>query len=91
MKNLNSQTVLDLLEDVAEALVQTLRAGARTLRRLSWPALLLACVLIAFVLTILPLALFLFVCFMALKLVIGATVIGKQRERRHPDHQEHGQ
>ncbi|WP_295990794.1 hypothetical protein [Rugamonas sp.] len=91
MKNLNSQTVLDLLEDVAQALMQTLRAGARTLRRMSWPALMLACVLLAFVLTILPLALFLFACFLLLKVIVGVTVVGKQRDRRDQEPSEREQ
>jgi hypothetical protein len=91
MKNLNGQSLIDLLEEVAQALMQTLRFGLRTLQRLSWPALMLACVLLAFVLTILPLALFLFVCFLLLKIVVAAIVVHKHRDHdadHHPQGRE---
>ena len=91
MKNLNGQSLLDLLEEVAQALMQTARAGLRTLRRMSWPALMLACVLLAFVLTILPLALFLFACFMLLKIVVAATVVKQHRGQRDHDSDPHPQ
>jgi membrane protein required for beta-lactamase induction len=59
------------------------RFGLRSLRRMSWPALLASCVMLAFVLTILPLALVLFAFFLLLKLAVGACFIGGRRQRRY--------
>lgn len=67
MKDLNC-TLGTLFKEVAAACQRTTRHGMRTLSRMSWPALLLSCVLLALIATILPLAIVLFAIFMAIKL-----------------------
>jgi uncharacterized membrane protein len=55
---------------------------------MSWPALLASCVMAALLLTILPLALTLFVIFLLLKIAI-ALVAGYQYNKRHHENKEH--
>jgi len=66
----------------------TLKSAAHDLAVMPWPTLLACCVALAIVLTllvsILPLALFLFAAFMAVKLVLVAFVIHTRRHRREP-------
>lgn len=68
MKTIN-KTIGDVFREVGQATMSVLRHGMRTLSRMSWPALLASCVMLALLLTILPLALTLFVIFLLLKLV----------------------
>jgi hypothetical protein len=77
----HANAIADVLAEVAQAGLQVLRFGARTLQRMSWPALLVACVMAAFLLTILPLALMLYAFFLLLKLAIGAFLVGRGRRR----------
>ena len=84
MQRITCQSICDLLDDVVRAFLHTGRIGLRALRRMSWPALLLSSVLLALLLTILPLALVLFTVFLLLKLAVGAVVIGSRRAR-HDD------
>lgn len=51
---------------------RAVRSGARTLASLSWPSLLAVSIGLALVLSIVPLALTLFVAFLLLKLVAAA-------------------
>lgn len=60
------------LEDAAEACMRTLRGGLRTFSALPWPALLLAAVLVACAITVIPLALTLFAIFLAIKYAVLA-------------------
>ncbi|TFW32481.1 hypothetical protein E4O92_09590 [Massilia horti] len=56
--------------------------AARTIAALPWPALLVAALLFALVLTVVPLALFIFIVFMAVKLAVAAIVVDRRRNRR---------
>ncbi|MTV37251.1 hypothetical protein [Duganella radicis] len=78
----------NLLDEILRAFTQTLRYGVRLIGRMSPPALLGAALVLAFICSILPLALVLFVVFMLIKLVVGATVIGSRRANRHQEHVE---
>ena len=69
------------LEDLAHDLVRACRRGARAIAVMPWPAMLVCCIGLALVISILPLALFLFIAFLALKLVVGAFVIDARRTR----------
>ena len=60
------------LEDAAEACMRTLRGGLRTFSALPWPALLLAAMLVAAAITVIPLALTLFAIFLAIKYAVLA-------------------
>ena len=88
MSKLNMQSVTDLIEEVFRAFAQMLRHAVRLIGRMSPQALLGAALVLAFVLTILPLALTLFVVFLLIKIAVGACFIGSRRHRRP---QEHGQ
>ena len=82
MKSANFKTFCDSMEDVAHDIVRDCRGGARTIAAMPWPAMLVCCILLAFVISILPLALFLFILFMAVKVVAGAFVIDRRRTVR---------
>ena len=82
MKSANFRTFCDSMEDVAHDIVRACRRGARTIAAMPWPALLVCCVFLALVISILPLALFLFILFMGVKVVVGAFVIDRRRTAR---------
>jgi len=70
------------LEDLSHDIVRACRRGARAIAVMPWPAMLVCCIGLALIISILPLALFLFIAFMALKLIVGAFVIDARRPRR---------
>jgi hypothetical protein len=70
------------MEDVARDIVRACRRGARTIAAMPWPAMLVCCVFLALVISILPLALFLFILFMGVKLIVGAFIIDRRRTVR---------
>jgi hypothetical protein len=82
MKSANFRTFCDSMEDVAQDIVRACRRGARTIAAMPWPAMLMCCIGLALIISILPLALFLFVLFMAVKVVAGAFVIDRRRSMR---------
>lgn len=61
----------NVVDEIIRAFTQALRYGARTIRRLSWPALLGCALVLAFIVSILPLALTLFAIFLLVKLALG--------------------
>jgi hypothetical protein len=82
MKSANFKTFCDSMEDVAHDIVRACRRGARTIAAMPWPAMLVCCVFLALVISILPLALFLFILFMGVKVIVGAFVIDRRRTVR---------
>ena len=64
----------------------TMNGAAHDIAVMPWPTLLVYCIALAIILTllvsILPLALFLFAAFMAIKLVVVAFVVHTRRGRR---------
>jgi fatty acid desaturase len=70
------------LEDLARDIVDACRRAVRAIAVMPWPAMLACCIALAFVISVLPLALFLFVLFMAIKVIIGAFVVDHRRTRR---------
>lgn len=72
MKTTTFRSLAAELEDAAEACMRTLRGGLRTFSALPWPALLLAAVLVACAITVIPLALMLFAIFLAVKYAVLA-------------------
>lgn len=89
MSKISTQAVMNLIEEILRAFVQTLHYGLRLVRRMSPQALLGAALVLAFIFTILPLALVLFAFFLLLKIGVGVFVVGGRRRQRR--HQEHGQ
>ncbi|WBS04048.1 hypothetical protein OU994_07105 [Pseudoduganella sp. SL102] len=88
MKTIN-KTCTETLREAYDATVRIVRHAMRRLDRMPWPSLLAACVMLALLITVLPLALTLFVLFLLVKLVAGA-LGGKQHYRprhRDPAHQ----
>ena len=82
MKSANFKTFCDSLEDVAQDIVRACRKGVRSIAAMPLPAMIACCILLAFVISILPLALFLFILFMGVKVVAGAFVIDRRRANR---------
>jgi hypothetical protein len=82
MKSANFRTFCDSMEDVAQDIVTACRRGARTIAAMPWPAMLMCCIGLALIISILPLALFLFILFMGVKLLAGAFFIDHRRARR---------
>lgn len=72
MKTTAFQSFVADMEDLGRKCNRAVRSGARTLAALPWPALLAVSILLACLLTIVPLALTLFVGFLLLKLVATA-------------------
>lgn len=81
MTNASSNSFFSVLEEMGHTFTKGMRHAVRSIATMSWPALLLSCVLLAMVITIVPLVIFLFVIFMCIKLV--ATSIA-QRHKRGP-------
>lgn len=78
MKDINP-SFKAIAKEMLQALRSTARFGARTLRNMSWPALMLGCVALALIITIIPLAIFLFVVFLLLKVLIGLAFFSGRR------------
>ena len=70
------------LEDLARDIVDACRRAVRAIAVMPWPAMLACCIALAFVISVLPLALFLFVLFMGIKVIIGAFVVDHRRTYR---------
>jgi fatty acid desaturase len=70
------------LEDLARDIVDACRRAARAIAVMPWPAMLVCCIALAVVISILPLALFLFVLFMGIKVIVGAFVVDHRRTHR---------
>ena len=70
------------LQEMGRAIAKAARYGADAVAAMSWPAMAITCLLIAFAITILPLALFLFVVFMLIKVISAA--IAERRTRGAP-------
>lgn len=90
MKTIN-RSFTDVLREVGKAATHIGHFFMRTLSRMSWPGLLASCVMLALLLTILPLALTLFAVFLLLKLAASmiASYHDKKRNGRYTPHKEH--
>ncbi len=72
MKSSRFDSFLADMKDIGRQTNRAVRSGARTLAALSWPSLLAVSIALALVLSIVPLALTLFVAFLLLKFVAAA-------------------
>ncbi|SHH23444.1 hypothetical protein [Massilia sp. CF038] len=72
MNNATFDSFFATLEEMGRAILKAARSGAAAVSTMSWPAIAVCCVFLAFALTIIPLALFLFVMFMVIKFVVTA-------------------
>lgn len=83
MKTINAASINELLDDIARATMQAARSLARAIGAMAWPQLAATCVLLALLITIVPLAFTLFVAFMMVKLVVAAIVVQSRRNKHH--------
>lgn len=72
MKSSRFDSFIADMQAIGRKTNRAVRSGARTLASLSWPSLLAVSIGLALVLSIVPLALTLFVAFLLLKLVAAA-------------------
>lgn len=84
-KPANFATLLDDIGDACGTVLRGIKRAAKRIGELPWPALLAAAIMLAFAMTIIPLALFLFVVFLVIKFVVAAIVINKQKHRQLGD------
>ena len=82
MTSTQSRSFGATLEDLARDIVDACRRAVRAIAVMPWPAMLACCIALAFVISVLPLALFLVVLFMGIKVVIGAFVVDRRRTHR---------
>jgi ABC-type transport system involved in cytochrome bd biosynthesis fused ATPase/permease subunit len=80
----NQRSIGQILSEGANDFIRIGTEFLQVMLRLPVPALLIACLLLAIFLTILPLALGLFVIFLIIKLII-AVVSPKQQQHQHTD------
>ncbi|MES2900713.1 MAG: hypothetical protein V4723_13375 [Pseudomonadota bacterium] len=81
MNNPTYDSFIATLEEMGRAIAKAARSGAAALATMSWPVIAIWAVLLSVALTIVPLALMLFIIFMAVKLVFGAIA---ERTKRGP-------
>ncbi|NRR31769.1 hypothetical protein HSX11_16445 [Oxalobacteraceae bacterium] len=86
MNKLYTQSFSELLGDLFHALGRTARLLMHGLQRASWPALLAVSLVAAVMLTIVPLALMLFLALLLVKLVIGVFFLARRRARQQRRH-----
>jgi hypothetical protein len=82
MKAANFSTLMDDIRDACLLLWQGVTRATREIAGMPWPALLACAFILALALTLIPLALTLFIAFLLIKLIVGAIVIDKQNSRR---------
>lgn len=81
MKNLTFSSIGALFEEIARAFAQAFRYGVRAIATMSAPQMVATCIGLALAITILPLAVCLFVLFMIVKLAVAAIVIDTRRRK----------
>jgi hypothetical protein len=79
MNNATFDSFYQTLNEMGRAIAKAARTGAAAVATMSWPALAVCCVLLAFAISIVPMALFLFVMFMAIKLIFSCIANRAQR------------
>lgn len=84
MRKPNTRALGAIIDEIFSAFARVLRHSVRLIRGMSPPALLGAALVLALIVSILPLALVLFAFFMLVKIAVGACVLSGRR-RRH-DH-----
>lgn len=82
VKPANFATLLDDIREACASMFHTMGRAAKHIGTLPWPALLVCALLFAFAITIIPLALFVFVVLLAIKFAVTAIVVDRQRSRR---------
>ncbi len=86
MKDINSPPFKSAFQESRQSVLRIGRLGARILANMSWPALLLSCVMLALLITIVPLVIGLFVAFLLLKWLIRNAPFGAGAKPRRDQH-----
>lgn len=81
MKNATFASFSELLAEIGRAFAQAFRYGARAIATMSLPQMAAGCIAIALIITIVPLAVCLFIVFLIVKLAVAAIVIHSRRHR----------
>ncbi|MES2760379.1 MAG: hypothetical protein V4693_23650 [Pseudomonadota bacterium] len=81
MKNVTFSSIGMLLEEIGRAFAAAFRYGARAIATMSLPQMIVACIGLALAITILPLAIFLFIVFLIVKLAVAAIVVNSRRQK----------
>jgi len=82
MNNADFRTFAATLEDLARDIVAACRRAMRAIAVMPLPTMLACCIGLAFVISLLPMALFLFLLFLGIKLVAGAFSVDHRRAHR---------
>jgi hypothetical protein len=90
MTRTHSRSFDATLDDLARDIVDACRRATRAIAVMPWPAMLACCIALAFVISILPLALCLFVLFMGLKVIAGAFIVDRRRAHREQFNDPYG-
>ncbi|HEY1042773.1 MAG TPA: hypothetical protein VGE60_02830 [Telluria sp.] len=72
MKDITPKSFTQSINDFFKSLEETVRQVARAIAGMSWPALLAVALGVALVLTLLPLAIFVFLVFLLIKVMVAA-------------------
>jgi hypothetical protein len=84
MKSEFLEQFLSGVEEAGHAVMRWTRRGTRAIARMNGPQLLVTAVALAIALTIIPLAIVLFVSFLLIKLVVTAFFVSKRRKLLPP-------
>ena len=88
--NTDFRTFAATLEDLARDIVAACRRAVRAIAVMPLPTMLACCIGLAFVISLLPLALFLFVLFLGIKVVAGAFIVDRRRASREKFGEHYG-
>ena len=83
MKPANFSTLLDDIRDACADVFRLFSRAARHIATLPWPQLLVCAFMFAIAVTLIPLAISVFVFFLIVKLAVTLFVVDKQRARRN--------
>lgn len=82
MKNPTFASFTATIEEIGRAVARAARYGIQAVATMSWPALLATCIALALLITIVPLAICLFIFFMIVKLAVAAIVVNTRRQQQ---------
>ena len=88
MKTIN-KTFGESIREASDTVLRIARHALRSVERMSWPSLLAMCVMLALLITILPLAVTLFVLFLLVKLVATALGVSAYHNKRRDETVHH--
>jgi hypothetical protein len=83
VKPANFSTLLDDIRDACADVFRLFSRAAKHIATLPWPQLLVCAFFLAIAITLIPLAISVFVFFLIVKLAVTLFVVDKQRARRN--------